>query len=217
MRNDYEKFTDRARKVIQFANQEAMCLGCDYIGSEHILVGIIAEQQGLAGRTLRSLGLTLQNIKTQVEKVTERRSERPRMYEVIRATIEEAHEQNHTEIDTEHLLLGLIRDGDSAAVRILEKLGLSRERLRAELLARMTPGSPTDVAHRHDVEERFRDHPHVNQLKAQIDDLQGQLENAVATMSFDAAASFRNQRLAAQQQLEETYLRLDQATDSETI
>lgn len=209
--------TDHARNVVQIANQEAMRLRCNYIGPEHILVALITEQEGLAGRVLRSLGLTLEHITPVVEAVTERHASSPRMFDVIRAATEEAETQYHSEIDTEHLLLGLVRDDGSRAARILEGLGINCSRIRSELLARITPGSPATAALKRFIEERFRDDPQVRTLQERINDLHRELEKAVVAMNFDAAVSLRDRKLAAVQQLKETYARLHQESDSSPL
>src|SRR5712691_755912 len=103
-----EQFSEHVRKVMQVANREAMCLGCDYIGTEHVLLAIVDEDAGLAGRLLRSLGVVPKRLRQLAEKTAERGTPRPRMSEVVGYAIEEARDQNHAEIATEHLLLALV-------------------------------------------------------------------------------------------------------------
>src|SRR5438045_2283289 len=137
MTNRFDKFTERARKVLQLAQEEAKRFNHNYIGTEHILLGLVREGDGVAARVLNNLGLDLHKVGSAVEFVIGR-GERPEMGEigltprakrVIELAVEEARRLNHHYIGTEHLLLGLLREGEGIAAGILEGLGLSLEQV----------------------------------------------------------------------------------------
>src|SRR5437660_7507015 len=115
----YERFTDRARKVMHLANQEAQRLQHEYIGTEHILLGLIQEGSGVAANVLKNLDVDLRKVRAEVEKLVQcspevavpgKRPQTPRAKKVIEYAIEEAHKLNHNYVGTEHLLLGLLRE-----------------------------------------------------------------------------------------------------------
>jgi ATP-dependent Clp protease ATP-binding subunit ClpA len=138
----YERFTDRARKVMQLANQEAQRLNHDYIGTEHILLGFIKEGAGVAANVLKNLGVDLSNLRTEVQKFAHtaeggalgRLPQTPAAKKVIDFAIEEALHLSHNYVGTEHLLLGLLRESDSAAAHVLRNHGLMLEKVREEVL-----------------------------------------------------------------------------------
>jgi hypothetical protein len=135
----YERFTDRARKVMQLANQEAQRFNHEYIGTEHILLGLVKEGSGVAANVLKNLDVDLRTIRREVEKIVQsgpdmaprgKRPQTPRARKVIERAIEEARNLNHNYVGTEHLLLGLLGDGDCAAGQVLLSLGLGPEEVR---------------------------------------------------------------------------------------
>lgn len=135
----YEKFTDRARKVMQLANQEARRRCDGYIGTEHILLGIVKEGSGVAARVLQERGIDLHKIRLEVEKViqpmrspcsTGRLPQSPRTKNAVGYAIEESRALNHNYVETEHLLLGLLREYESVAAQILVGLGITLEKVR---------------------------------------------------------------------------------------
>jgi hypothetical protein len=135
----YERFTDRARKVMQLANQEAMRFNHEYIGTEHILLGLVKEGSGVAANVLKNLDVDLRTIRREVEKIVQygpdmvtmgKLPQTPRARKVIERAIEEARNLNHNYVGTEHLLLGLLGDGDCAAGQVLLSLGLRLEEVR---------------------------------------------------------------------------------------
>lgn len=139
----YERFTDRARLVLQKANLEAQRLNNDYIGTEHILLGLLREGQGVAVRVLVSLVGDVRKVKSEVEKLVQcghdmvtmgRLPQTPRAMKAIEYSIEEAKNLSHNYVGTEHLLLGLLREGDGAAAQALTHLGLKLEKVREEVL-----------------------------------------------------------------------------------
>lgn len=142
----WERFTDRARKVMQLAELEASRLNHEYIGTEHILLGLIAERFGVAGHVLQSLGVDLQKARRKVEErvppLTTRRMSgalpiAPRAGQVIALSHEDAAKLQHNYVGTEHLLLGLTRDCDGVAAEMLVKMGLKLESVRDEVLNRL--------------------------------------------------------------------------------
>jgi ribosomal protein L37AE/L43A len=139
----YERFTDRARKVIQLANQEAKRINHEYIGTEHILLGLVKEGSGVAANVLKQLDIDLHKIHLEVEKIIPSGPDRetvrklpmtPRAKKVIEYSREEARKLNHNYVGTEHILLGLIHEGEGVAAQVLMNLGLKLEDVREAVL-----------------------------------------------------------------------------------
>src|SRR5271166_2824564 len=139
----YERFTDRARKVMQLANQEAQRFNHEYIGTEHILLGLVKEGSGVAANVLKNLDIDLRRIRLEVEKIVQagpdmvtmgKLPQTPRAKKVIEYSIEEARNLNHNYVGTEHLLLGLLREQEGVAAQVLMNLGLKLEDVREEVL-----------------------------------------------------------------------------------
>src|SRR5947207_1778122 len=139
----YERFTDRARKVMQLANEEARRFNHEYIGTEHILLGLIKEGSGVAANLLKNLDIDASKVRKEIEKIIQSGPElnmmgklpqTPRAKKVIEFAIEEAQQLNHNYIGTEHLLLGLLREEEGVASQVLMNLGLRLEDVRAEVL-----------------------------------------------------------------------------------
>jgi ATP-dependent Clp protease ATP-binding subunit ClpC len=141
----YERFTDRARKVMQLANQEAQRFNHEYIGTEHILLGLVKEGSGVAANVLKNLDVDLRKIRLEVERIVQpgaggdqvvmgRLPHTPRAKKVIEYSIEEARNLNHNYVGTEHLLLGLLREQEGVAAQVLMNLGLKLEDVREEVL-----------------------------------------------------------------------------------
>ena len=139
----YERFTDRARKVMQLANQEAQRFNHEYIGTEHILLGLVKEGSGVAANVLKNLDVDLRKIRLEVEKLVQSGPEMvtigklpqtPRAKKVIEYSMEEARNLNHNYVGTEHILLGLLREQEGVAAQVLMNLGLKLEDVREEVL-----------------------------------------------------------------------------------
>src|SRR5437899_5054254 len=137
----YERFTDRARKVMQLANQEAQRFDNEYIGTEHILLGLVKEGSGVAANVLKNLDVDLRTIRLEVEKLVQsgpdmvslgKLPQTPRTKKVIEYAIEESRNLKHNYIGTEHLLLGLLREQEGVASQVLMNLGLRLEDVREE-------------------------------------------------------------------------------------
>jgi ATP-dependent Clp protease ATP-binding subunit ClpC len=151
----FEHFTDRARKVLALANQEAQRLNHEYIGTEHILLGILKEGGGVAANLLKGLGIDLQRAHKEVRKLVKTTPDMvtngelpktPRTKQVFKYAIEEATNLHHNYIGTEHLLLGLLRDCDGVAAQILLNLGLKLEQVRREVLKMLNSGETAENA-----------------------------------------------------------------------
>lgn len=140
MSSKLDRFTQRARRVLALAQEEAERLNHTYIGTEHLLLGLVKEENGIAGQVLRRLGVTPQKVEEMVLRMSGpgRRTPHskpdltPRIRRVIELAVDEARRMGHHYIGTEHLLLGLVRLGDGMAVDILKSLGLSLEQIRRE-------------------------------------------------------------------------------------
>jgi ATP-dependent Clp protease ATP-binding subunit ClpC len=136
----WEPFTERARRSIVLAQEEAQRLGNNYIGTEHILLGIISEGESLAAKVLETLGVNLAKVRAEVEAIVGRGGQTvqqemvftPRAKRVIELAFEEARQLNHNYIGTEHLLLGLIREGEGVAARVLTNLGVDPAKVRVQ-------------------------------------------------------------------------------------
>lgn len=146
----FERFTDRARKVMALANQEAQRFNHEYIGTEHILLGLVKEGSGVGANVLKNLDVDLRKVRLEVEKLVRagpemvtmgRLPQTPRAKKVIEYAIEEARNLNHNYVGTEHLLLGLLREHDGVAAQVLMNLGLKLEDVREEVLNLLGAGN----------------------------------------------------------------------------
>src|SRR5215468_10396370 len=134
----FERFTDRARRVVVLAQEEARMLNHNYIGTEHILLGLIHEGEGVAAKALESLGISLEAVRQQVEEIIGQGQQAPsghipftpRAKKVLELSLREALQLGHNYIGTEHILLGLIREGEGMAAQILVQRGAGLERVR---------------------------------------------------------------------------------------
>ncbi|KGA10826.1 MAG: ATP-dependent Clp protease ATP-binding protein [actinobacterium acAMD-2] len=138
----FERFTDRARRVVVLAQEEARMLNHNYIGTEHILLGLIHEGEGVAAKSLESLGISLEAVRSQVEEIIGQGQQAPsghipftpRAKKVLELSLREALQLGHNYIGTEHILLGLIREGDGVAAQVLVKLGADLNRVRQQVI-----------------------------------------------------------------------------------
>jgi ATP-dependent Clp protease ATP-binding subunit ClpC len=146
----FERLTDRARKVMALANQEAQRFNHEYIGTEHILLGLVKEGSGVGANVLKNLDIDLRKVRLEVEKLVKSGPEMvtmgklpqtPRAKKVIEYAIEEARNLNHNYVGTEHLLLGLLREHDGVAAQVLMNLGLKLEEVREEVLNLLGAGA----------------------------------------------------------------------------
>ncbi len=153
----FERFTEKAIKVIMLAQEEARRLGHNFVGTEQILLGLIGEGTGVAAKVLKSMGVNLKDARIEVEKIIGRGSGfvaveipfTPRAKRVLELSLEEARQLGHNYIGTEHLLLGLIREGEGVAARVLENLGVDLSKVRTQVIrmlgetAEVAPGGPS--------------------------------------------------------------------------
>jgi ATP-dependent Clp protease ATP-binding subunit ClpA len=138
----FERFTDRARRVVVLAQEEARMLNHNYIGTEHILLGLIHEGEGVAAKALESLGISLEAVRQQVEEIIGQGRQAPsghipftpRVKKVLELSLREAKELGHNYIGTEHILLGLIREGEGVAAQVLVKLGADLSLVRQQVI-----------------------------------------------------------------------------------
>ena len=147
----FNRFTERARKVIVYAKEEARRFNHDYIGTEHLLLGLIREGEGVAAAVLQKLGLDLETIRLEVEKLVQAGPATqvvgdipftPRSKKALELSAEEARALGHNYIGTEHLLLGLVKEGEGMAYRVLLNLGLDLGKLRNEVMELLGSGIP---------------------------------------------------------------------------
>jgi pantothenate kinase type III len=145
----YERFTDRARKVMVLANQESQRFNHEYIGTEHILLGLIKEGSGVAASVLKNLGVDLRKIRLEVEKLVQsgpdmvtmgKLPQTPRAKKVIEYSMQESQSLGHNYVGTEHILLGLLREQEGVAAAVLMNLGLQIDQIRYETIKLVTPG-----------------------------------------------------------------------------
>ena len=158
----FERFTDRARRVVVLAQEEARLLNHSYIGTEHILLGLIHEGEGVAAKAMESLGISLEAVRSQVEEIIGQGQQAPsghipftpRAKKVLELSLREALQLGHNYIGTEHILLGLIREGEGVAAQVLVKLGADLSRVRQQVIQLLSgyqggqgkPGEPQAAA-----------------------------------------------------------------------
>ncbi len=150
MAGKIDRFTQRARRVLQYAKDEAERLAHSYIGTEHLLLGLVKEENGIAGRVLRELGARPDRVAEMVERMSgagrrtgnTRLELTPRTKQVLEYAVEEARKLDHPYIGTEHLLLGLIRQGDGVAIDVLRQIGLTPDRIRREVMRAIQQEQP---------------------------------------------------------------------------
>src|SRR4026209_399572 len=138
----FERFTDRARRVVVLAQEEARMLSHNYIGTEHILLGLIHEGEGVAAKALESLDISLEAVRAQVEEIIGEGQQAPsghipftpRAKKVLELSLREALQLGHNYIGTEHILLGLIREGEGGGGPVLQKFGADLNRVRQQVI-----------------------------------------------------------------------------------
>ncbi len=159
----FERFTDRSRRVVVLAQEEARMLNHNTIGTEHLLLGLIHEGEGVAARALESLGISLEAVRQQVEEVVGRGEEPPsghipftaRAKKVLELSLREAIQLGHDHIGTEHILLGLLREGDGVAAQVLVKLGTDLNRVRQQVIRLLHGYAPDVVIDSHTFDSRL--------------------------------------------------------------
>jgi ATP-dependent Clp protease ATP-binding subunit ClpC len=200
----FERFTDRARRVVVLAQEEARLLNHNYIGTEHILLGLIHEGEGVAAMALESLGISLQAVRREVEEIigqgqrapTGHLPFTPRAKKVLELSLREATQLGHNYIGTEHILLGLIREGEGVAAQILVKRGADLSRVRQQVIQLLSgyvggkeaapePGARTRLV-RMTVPEELRE------ADQQLAQARREKEAAIDAEDFEQAAGLRD-------------------------
>ena len=229
----FERFTDRARRVVVLAQEEARMLNHNYIGTEHLLLGLIHEGEGVAAKALESLGISLEAVRAQVEEIIGQGQQAPsghipftpRAKKVLELSLRESRQLGHDYIGTEHILLGLLREGEGVAAQVLARLGADLNRVRQQVIellhgrrgeepAAPAAGgrerrSPPEIASRLDaigwrlsaVEQRTGTGPDTGELDQQIEQVLRDRHAAVDAQDYERAASLRDREkdLLAQQ------------------
>ena len=220
----FERFTDRARRVVVLAQEEARMLHHNHIGTEHILLGLIHEGEGVAAKALESLGISLEAVRQQVEELVGQGHEAPaghipftpRAKKVLELSLREALQLGHNYIGTEHILLGLIREGDGVAAQVLVKLGAELDRTREQVIELLHGQQPEkghgprrtgkerrllgDVLSRVEmmgsrltaVERRLGTGPDVTELDQQIREARRDKQTAVEAEDYESAVRLRD-------------------------
>ena len=223
----FERFTDGSRRVVVLAQDEARILNHNYIGTEHILLGLIHEGGGVAARALESLGISLDAVRQQVEAIIGRGHQAPsghipfttRAKKVLELSLRESLQLGHDYIGTEHILLGLLREGDGVAAQVLVRLGADLNRVRQQVIhllhgykgqdmesagprpgERARAGLPDDAPARFDALDRrltalerwVSMQPDLEDLDQEIAQVRREKEAAAARQDFEAATALRD-------------------------
>jgi ClpA/ClpB-like protein/UvrB/UvrC motif-containing protein len=220
----FERFTDRARRAIVLAQEEARRLDHNWIGTEHMLLGLIREGEAVAARALESLGISLDAVRQEVEEIIGRGQEAPsghipftpRAKKVLELSLREALQLGHNYIGTEHILLGLIREGDGVAAQVLVKLGADLNRVRQQVIhllhgrqarepgpgrsgpaeLRLLPAVQARLQEAEQrlaaMEERAGTGPDTSDLDDQIDRVRSERRDAADVQEYEQAASLRD-------------------------
>jgi ATP-dependent Clp protease ATP-binding subunit ClpC len=201
--NRFDKFTDHSRKVMSLAQEEARRFKHNYIGTEHLLLGLVREDKGVAAQVLRSLGIELDKVRSQVEFIIGRGDRlvlgeigmTPRAKKVIELAVGEAQLLNHQYIGTEHLLLGMIREGHGIAAGVLESLGVNLQNLRAQTLQVLSQSGSTATS---------SPTLSISELKESVATLELVLhekEQAVQAQEYELAAELRAKEIELRKQI----------------
>src|SRR5205809_5130314 len=153
MADRFDKFTERARRVITLAQEEALRFNHNYIGTEHLLLGLVREGEGVAAKVLANLGVELNKVRSAVEFIIGRGDRAvmgeigltPRAKKIIELAVDEARRMGHHYIGTEHLLLGMVREREGVAAGVLETMGVSLDRARAEITGILSQTVPQSL------------------------------------------------------------------------
>ena len=218
----FERFTDRARRVVVLAQEEARMLNHNYNGTEHILLGLIHEGEGVAAKALESLGISLEAVRQQTEEIIGQGQQAPsghipftpRAKKVLELSLREALQLGHNYIGTEHILLGLIREGEGVAAQVLVRLGADLNRVRQQVIQLLhgyqgqerpgpVPRERTPLSRVRArlaaverrlaaVEERVGAGPDTSDLDEQIEMVRADKAAAVDAQEFEQAASLRD-------------------------
>jgi ATP-dependent Clp protease ATP-binding subunit ClpA len=197
----FERFTERARQVVVLAQDEARALDHNYIGTEHILLGLLREEEGLAARVLDTFDMTIEEVRAQVARIIGRGDEvvtgqipfTPRAKKSLDLALREALALGHNSVGTEHILLGLARLDDGVAQRILSDFGLDAEKVRTEVIRALSAPTP-----RRKPPAPMSDHLRVIDLSAVSLALEEAKQRLIEEQQFDAAAALRDRQREVQ-------------------
>src|SRR5689334_21830062 len=207
----FQRFTDRARRVVVLAQEEASRLKHNYIGTEHILLGLIREGEGVAAEALKSLGISLDPVRQQVEEIIGRGQEAPqghipftpRAKKVLELALRESKQLGHNYIGTEHILLGLIREGDGVAAQVLVRLGADRNRVREQVIQLLHGRAAEEPWPRAEaglwveqrlaaIERRVGIGPATSDLDAQLEAARTEKQAAIDAQDFEQSVALRD-------------------------
>ena len=196
----FERFTDRARRVVVLALEEARLLNHNYVGTEHLLLGLIHEGQGVAAKALELLGIRLEAVRAQVEEIIGQGQSAPtghipftpRAKKVLELSLREAQQLGHNYIGTEHILLGLIREGDGVAARVLVKLGADLSRARGQVIGLLSGETGGVEAGARTRLVRMTVPADLFLLEEQLGQVRREKEHAIDAEDFDEAAALRD-------------------------
>ncbi len=200
----FHKFTDRSRRVVVLAQEEARMLHHNYIGTEHILLGLSHEGEGVAAKALAALGISLEAVRREVEETIGQGPEAPSTghipftagaKKVLELSLREAQQLGHTYIGTEHILLALIQEGDGVAAQVLVKLGANRNRVRQQVIQLIHGHAPDVVLDTRPIESRLSALEQWVGIAPATGDLDRQIGQAHSGRA--AAAAAHNHELAA--------------------
>jgi ATP-dependent Clp protease ATP-binding subunit ClpA len=197
----FERFTERARRVIVLAQEEARLLNHDYVGTEHLLLGLAHEGQGVAAKALEVLGIRLEALCSQVEAIIGRGQHAPsghipftpRAKKVLELSLREALELGHDYIGTEHLLLGLIREGEGVAAQVLVRLGADLSRARGQVIELLSGHAGGMEAGARSRLVRMTVPDDLREAEEQLAQVRRQKQAAIEAEEFDRAAGLRDQ------------------------
>jgi len=210
----FERFTERARQVVVLAQEEARALKHNYIGTEHLLLGLLREEEGLAARVLESLNVSIEEIRAQVARIVGMGDEvtagqipfTPRAKKVLELGLREALSLSHNYIGTEHLLLGLVREGEGVAMRILLDFDVDAEKVRNEVIRMLSGPGLAQVGPPFEPESP----PLAPEVITEIERVRAEKEEALEQQEFERAAALRDQErrlLVASRQLTRAWKR----------
>ncbi len=210
----FDRFTERARKVMHLARQEALQLNHEYIGTEHVLLGIVKEGTGVAASVLEKLNVDLKKIRMDVGKLVQGGSYRvtmgmlpftPRAKKALELTLDEARSLGHNYIGTEHLLLGLLREQEGVAAQVLMNLGVKLDEVRKQILDYLGPSEPPEAGKTGKASEGSASTPEREEaLHSEKERLSREKEKAVAAQDFERAAKLRDELEQLAKKLEAT-------------
>jgi ATP-dependent Clp protease ATP-binding subunit ClpA len=197
----FERFTDRARRVVVYAQEEAQLLHHNHVGTEHLLLGLVHDGEGVAAKALEVLGIRLEALRSQVE-ATIGRGQRtpsghipftPRAKKVLELSLREAKQLGHNYIGTEHILLGLVREGEGVAAQVLRTLGGDLSRVRQQVIQLLTGHAGVVEAAARTRLVRMTVPDDLRNAEEQLAQVRQQKEAAIDAEEFDRAAELRDQ------------------------